>query len=447
MRLFPVVARYAWPSELDLMARIAGLRLHERWGDWERAAFTAASRNCISVWGRSRIRAAGVAAGAVPSSAHGAGLLHRQPPPPPAGAGPPRPRARPCARCSTGCSPTTRCSRAISSTSRAGSGATSTSSSAGGWSPTGGGSSDAVGPGDEIHVLQALSRRVRRWRDAAAGGDPQGAVRLPPAGGGWAAGPPAFLGDPVSAVLADPRDGALYAALNLGHFGCKLHRSDDGGAELARAAGAGLSGRPRGREPAGAGHDLEPRRRRPRRAGRGLVRHAAGRALPAAATAARAGRSSPRSGNGPSGPSGSAAATTIRASTRSSSIRAIRRGSPSGSPAAGSGRATTAARAGGWPARGSATPTCRRSGPTTPNVQDPHLLSACAAAPDAVWCQHHNGMFRSDRRRRDLRRDRAVAALGLRLRGGGASRRPADRLVRAGGQGRVPGAGGRPSAS
>ena len=51
VRLFPVVARYAWPSELDLMARIAGLRLHERWGDWERAAFTAASRNCISVWG------------------------------------------------------------------------------------------------------------------------------------------------------------------------------------------------------------------------------------------------------------------------------------------------------------------------------------------------------------------------------------------------------------
>jgi hypothetical protein len=38
-----------------------------------------------------------------------------------------------------------------------------------------------------------------------------------------------FLGDPVSAVLADPRDGALYAALELGHFGVKLHRSDDGG--------------------------------------------------------------------------------------------------------------------------------------------------------------------------------------------------------------------------
>jgi hypothetical protein len=51
-RLFPVVCRYAWPSELDLMARIAGLRLRERWGGWDRGAFTAESRNCISVYGR-----------------------------------------------------------------------------------------------------------------------------------------------------------------------------------------------------------------------------------------------------------------------------------------------------------------------------------------------------------------------------------------------------------
>ena len=41
-------------------------------------------------------------------------------------------------------------------------------------------------------------------------------------------GTPSFLGDPVSMVLPD-RDGTLYAALNLGHFGVKLHRSGDGG--------------------------------------------------------------------------------------------------------------------------------------------------------------------------------------------------------------------------
>ena len=48
-------------------------------------------------------------------------------------------------------------------------------------------------------------------------------------GDDWISRQPAFLGEPVSAVLKDPRDGALYAALNLGHFGPKLHRSDDDG--------------------------------------------------------------------------------------------------------------------------------------------------------------------------------------------------------------------------
>jgi SAM-dependent methyltransferase len=52
VRLNPVVQRYAWPSELDLMARIAGLRLKERWGSWTRDSFTSVCSNCISVYGR-----------------------------------------------------------------------------------------------------------------------------------------------------------------------------------------------------------------------------------------------------------------------------------------------------------------------------------------------------------------------------------------------------------
>lgn len=52
VELNPVVLRYAWPSELDLMARLAGLRLIERWGGWERRPFTADSRLHVSVWGR-----------------------------------------------------------------------------------------------------------------------------------------------------------------------------------------------------------------------------------------------------------------------------------------------------------------------------------------------------------------------------------------------------------
>ena len=42
--------RYVWPAELDLMARIAGLELRERWADWAREPFTAESRQHVSVW-------------------------------------------------------------------------------------------------------------------------------------------------------------------------------------------------------------------------------------------------------------------------------------------------------------------------------------------------------------------------------------------------------------
>jgi SAM-dependent methyltransferase len=44
--------RYAWPSELDLMARIAGMALVERWADWDRSPFTSESRSHVSVWQR-----------------------------------------------------------------------------------------------------------------------------------------------------------------------------------------------------------------------------------------------------------------------------------------------------------------------------------------------------------------------------------------------------------
>jgi hypothetical protein len=42
--------RYVWQSELDLMARIAGMRLRERWNDWDRSPFTGDSRKHVSVW-------------------------------------------------------------------------------------------------------------------------------------------------------------------------------------------------------------------------------------------------------------------------------------------------------------------------------------------------------------------------------------------------------------
>jgi len=51
-RLYPVKVRYAWPSELDLMGRLAGLRLRARWGDWRGGPFTASSTIHVSVYER-----------------------------------------------------------------------------------------------------------------------------------------------------------------------------------------------------------------------------------------------------------------------------------------------------------------------------------------------------------------------------------------------------------
>ena len=46
----PIPFRYVWPSELDLMARLAGMTLRERWSSWQREPFDSESRKHVSVW-------------------------------------------------------------------------------------------------------------------------------------------------------------------------------------------------------------------------------------------------------------------------------------------------------------------------------------------------------------------------------------------------------------
>jgi len=46
--------RYVWPAELDLMARLTGMWLRDRWGGWERQPFTSESRSHVSVWEKTR---------------------------------------------------------------------------------------------------------------------------------------------------------------------------------------------------------------------------------------------------------------------------------------------------------------------------------------------------------------------------------------------------------
>jgi hypothetical protein len=52
-RQFRVPFRYVWPSELDLMARLAGMQLIHRWQWWDRSPFTGESRSHISIWEKS----------------------------------------------------------------------------------------------------------------------------------------------------------------------------------------------------------------------------------------------------------------------------------------------------------------------------------------------------------------------------------------------------------
>jgi SAM-dependent methyltransferase len=50
LELVSMPFRYVWPSELDLMARMAGMTLRERWSDWDREPFTSDSTSHVSVW-------------------------------------------------------------------------------------------------------------------------------------------------------------------------------------------------------------------------------------------------------------------------------------------------------------------------------------------------------------------------------------------------------------
>ena len=52
IRLDPVMLRYAWPAELDLMARLAGLRLQARWSNWQGEAFSSQSTKHVSIYER-----------------------------------------------------------------------------------------------------------------------------------------------------------------------------------------------------------------------------------------------------------------------------------------------------------------------------------------------------------------------------------------------------------
>jgi SAM-dependent methyltransferase len=50
LEVLSIPFRYVWPAELDLMARLAGMSLHHRWGGWQQEPFTSDSTQHVSVW-------------------------------------------------------------------------------------------------------------------------------------------------------------------------------------------------------------------------------------------------------------------------------------------------------------------------------------------------------------------------------------------------------------
>jgi hypothetical protein len=215
--------------------------------------------------------------------------------------------------------------------------------------------------------------------------------------GAWDVVATHFLGAPVSMILSDPRDNALYAALDYGHFGVKLQRSDDGGAswaELATPSYAGIDAD--GENPPSlklicaleAGGADQPGLLWAGTIPGGLFksedRGASWNLVDSLWN--HSGRQQWFGGGWGEGPS----VHTISVDPRDSN-RVVLGVSCGGVWETGdNGESWTL---GGAGLRAEYVPPDQAQSPET---QDVHRIVRCRAAPDSFWIQHHNGIFRAD---------------------------------------------------
>ena len=226
-------------------------------------------------------------------------------------------------------------------------------------------------------------------------GSRKGLFILEPEGkAAWRIAREAFLGQPVSMVMHDPRDGALYVALNLGHFGAKLHRSDDGGTSWTEVAAPAFPkaegdekapsvGMVWALEPAGAdmpgviwAGTMPAGLFRSEDKGGSWSLNAPFEAIPGKAS---------WFGGGNDAPGLHSIALHPRDSRRM--ILGISCGGAWATEDAG--QSWTGAAKGMWAAY---MPPEERE---NPNTQDPHRIVRCRDHPDTLWIQHHNAQFRS----------------------------------------------------
>jgi hypothetical protein len=209
---------------------------------------------------------------------------------------------------------------------------------------------------------------------------------------GWAITDTAFAGVPVTAALADPRDGAIYAALKHGHFGAKLHRSDDGGRTFGEigtpAFPADAAGAPSVFQfwTLAAGGPGEPGRLWAGAIPAGLFRSDDRVATWSQVSALW---NVPERERWFGGGYDDAGVHSVSPDPRDPArvFVAISCGGVWDSPDGGAS----------WALRGEGLD-ATYAPPDAANdraIQDPHRVARCPAAPDVMWMQHHNGMFRS----------------------------------------------------